>query len=221
MDDLWKNEPPAPTEFAGIRLGRVQAGRDYEAIITSDAMVGRDTHYWKRRTTPCTGPDCPCCLDGTPARWHGYLSVLSTRSRTHHVLELTALAAVPVAEYARRKGSLRGALIQARRLGNRPNSPVNLTCSASDADLRTLPRGVNLKRFLCTIWNIPYDCEDVTSAPHLGPNIRNSLLADPPGSSPQSLRFPIHPLVQDTRKGNGQLPNAPYVGPPQFDPDAA
>ena len=206
MDELWKNEPPAPTEFAGVRLLRVGTGKVADAIVTSDILIGRDTHYWKRRTNPCTGPDCPCCLDAVPARWHGYLSVLSTHSRTHFVLELTALAAVPVAEYAKRKGSLRGALIHAARLGNKPNSPVNVQISGSDADLRTLPHGINLKRFLCTIWNVPYDCEDVEPEPTAGQIIRNSILADPPTSPAEPLRFPIHPLIDEIRKGNGKCP---------------
>lgn len=204
MDGQWKNEPPTPTEFAGIRLLRVGTGKVADAIVTSDALVGRDTHYWKRRTTPCTGPDCPCCHDAVPARWHGYLSVLSTHNRIHYVLELTALAAAPVAEYAKRKGSLRGALIHAARLGNKPNSPVNVQISNSDADLRTLPHGLDLKRFLCTIWNIHEDYEELQPEPPAAPNTRNILPEDPPTSPTDALRFPIHPLVAETRKGNGE-----------------
>jgi hypothetical protein len=120
------------------------------------------------------------------------------------VLELTALAAAPVAEYAKRKGSLRGALIHAARLGNKPNSPVNVQISNSDADLRTLPHGINLKRFLCTIWNVPYDCEDVVANPPAGQNIRNILPANPPTSPTEQLRFPIHPLIAERRKSNGE-----------------
>lgn len=206
MDDIWINRPPAPTEFAGIRLGRVQPGRDFEGIVTCEHLVGANTHFAKRRTQPCTGPDCPWCADAIPAHWHGYLSVWSTRHRTQHVLELTALAAVSVADYDDKKGSLRGAMILARRTGNRPNSPVSVTISATDSDLRLLPRGVNVKKFLCTLWSIPFDPETERSKPPAGQNIRNTLLADPPTSPTEPLRFPIHPLIAELHKGNGQAP---------------
>lgn len=202
--DFWINRPPSPSEFAGVRLGRVQPGRDFEAIITCEHMVGANTHFAKRRTQPCTGPDCPWCLDAIPARWHGYLSVLSTRTRSQHVLELTSLAAAPVADYDDKKGSLRGAMIVAMRTGNRPNSPVTCTISPTDADLRTLPQGVNLEKFLTTIWGLQPERGDVEPIPPDGPNIRNTPLADPPASSTGPLRFPLHPLVAETRKGNGQ-----------------
>jgi len=220
MNPNWINRPPVPTEFAGLRLIRVGTAKHFEAIITSDHMIGCLTHFYKRRTIPCTAPDCQADCDGVPARWHGYLSVLCTRTRTHYVLELTALAAVPVAEFDDAKGSLRGAMLDATRLGNKPNGPVSCVISPSSADLRTLPRAVHLERFLATIWHLNPAREDVGPNPPPGPNIRNSLLADPPTSSTEPLRFPLHPLLAETRKGNGQLPNAPYVGPPQFDPDA-
>lgn len=205
MDD-WINRPPAPTEFAGIRLIRVATAKTLEAIITCDHLVGRNTHFAKRRTQPCTGPDCPWCADATPAHWHGYLSVLSTRNRTQLVLELTALAAGPVADYDDKKGSLRGAMLVAQRTGNRPNSPVQATISPSDADLRTLPRSVNLKKFLCALWSIPYESEHVRPETPIRPNIRNTHEADPPASPPLPSRFPQHPAVVEAHKRNGDAP---------------
>jgi hypothetical protein len=149
---VWINRPPAPTDFAGIRLIRVQPGKNLEAYVTSTTMVGLNTHFAHRRTVPCTGPNCPCCLAAIPARWHGYISICSPRTKTSYVLELTALAAAPIADYLDKKGTLRGAYVQAHRTGSKPNSPVQLTISASDVDLRTLPGGVDLEKFLMTIW---------------------------------------------------------------------
>lgn len=219
MEPRWINRPPTPTEFAGLRLIRVGTAKQFEAIITSEQLTGCITHFWKRRTTPCSAPDCPACRDAVPGRWHGYLSVLCTRTRTHFVLELTALAAVPVAEFADAKGSLRGAMIVATRLGNKANGPVQCTVSPSSADLRTLPRAVHMEKFLRTIWNLDTKREDVGPKPPRGQNIRNTLPADPPTSPTEPLRFPLHPLVAETRKSNGKPPAAPYVGPPQFDPN--
>lgn len=203
---VWINRPPAPTEFAGIRLGRVQVNKPLEAIITCDHLVGAITHFARRRTQPCTGADCPWCLDAIPGRWHGYLSVLSTRTRSQYILELTALAAVAVADYEERKGSLRGAMIVATRIGNKPNSPVTCTVSPSDADLRTLPRGVNLEKFLCTIWHVPPVTPDPEPPVQPGRTMTIPLPADRHPTSPEALRFPLHPALTERRKGNGEAP---------------
>jgi len=200
----WKDRPPAPTEFGGIRLGRVQPGKDYEAIITSESMAGHDTHWWKRRTVPCTAPDCTACCEGTPARWHGYLSVFSTRTRIHSVLELTSLAAASVAEYEDRHGTLRGALLSASRLGNRPNSPVHVTIVPFDGDLRTLPRSIDLRRFLETIWSVKPNREDEQDEPPRGQNIRNTIRADPPTCTTGPLKSVGHPAAIEAAKSNGK-----------------
>jgi hypothetical protein len=200
----WKDRPPAPTEFGGIRLGRVQPGKDYEALITCESMAGHDTHWWKRRTVPCTAPDCAACCEGTPARWHGYLSVYSTRTRINSVLELTSLAAASVAEYEDRHGSLRGALLRANRLGNRPNSPVSVTIVPFDGDLRTLPRAVDLRRFLETIWSVKPNREDGQDDPPAGQNIRNTLVAGPPTCTTRPLKSVHHPATIEAAKSNGK-----------------
>jgi hypothetical protein len=204
--DNWTDQPPAPTQFAGIRLIRVPPGKTIEGLITSTHLVGRDTHFAHRRTQPCTGPDCSLCADAVPARWHGFIGIWSTRSRTQAVLELTALAAAPVADYAARHGSLRGATIQATRAGNRPNSPVTVTIAPTDTDLRQLPREIAIKRFLCLLWSIDEPCEPEQNDPTPEPNIRKNRQPDPPNSSTEPSRFPIHPIIAHARNGNGESP---------------
>lgn len=183
---LWQNRPPKPAEFAGVRLGRVQPGKDLEAIILSDKLLGCYTHFWRKRTVPCASPDCPACCDGIPARWHGYLSVWSTRTRLVTVLELTSLAGSAVADYEDRHGSLRGALLHARRLGSRPNSPVQIAITPNDCDLRTLPRQINIERFLETIWGLA----ETSQQSEVPPNIRNNLQSHPSGRTPQPEQPP-------------------------------
>lgn len=202
----WKNKPPAPTEFAGVRLIRVATGKDFEGIITSNGLVGHDTHWWKRRTVPCTSPDCAACCDGTPARWHGYISVYCTRNHAHYVLEMTSLAAAAVDDFAERHGDLRGSLIRAARQGNRPNSPVAIAVYAHDSDLRTLPRAINLEHFLETIWSLKPNRDDPGEKPPAGQNIRNTLLSDPPTSSSEPLQLSRHPLSIEKAKSNGKGP---------------
>jgi hypothetical protein len=185
--DAWKDDPPPPREFGGIRLIRVDQQKGVDAYITCDRLVGRDTHFVNRRTVPCTGIDCPHDLDGVPARWHGYISICSIHLTTHAVLELTSLAAQPIKTYYERHGSLRGAHIKASRKGNKNNSPVACLLEPSDVDLRTLPRSVNLKRFLCVLWNIPDDAPNGQDAPPLGTPPANPAGAKPSGELPEAL----------------------------------
>jgi hypothetical protein len=161
----WYDDPPGPTEFAGIRLFRIPTGKIYQGVITSPTMVGRYTHYVRRRTIPHFDRDCPECLTGSEARWHGYISVYSLGGHAHSVLELTALAAGPIKEFQERHGSLRGSEIWAQRMGAAPNSPVQTRVNAADHDLRTIPQPVDLRAFLCTIWRIPLDGQADRPAP--------------------------------------------------------
>jgi len=153
----WDDNPPGPTEFAGIRLIRVGKGQVLQGVITSPTMVGRYTHFVRRRTIPHFDHDCPECLNGSEARWHGYISIQHLGGHVHSVLELTALAAAPIKEFQERHGSLRGSELYARRVGNAPNSPVQTIVNAADHDLRKIPQPVDLRAFLCTIWRIPLD----------------------------------------------------------------
>lgn len=181
----WKNRPPAPNEFGGIRLIRVPKGKTLELIITSNVLVGADTHFTQRRTVPCDGPSCAYCLDGSPTRWHGYVSICSTRLTSQAVLELTSLAAQPIIDYQDRHGSLRGARLRATRVGNHDNSPVHCSLEPADIDLRTLPTPVHLENFLSVIWHLDGQPSNSNGKPPRGPNTRNTPDADTPPRTPQ------------------------------------
>ena len=183
MND-WDDNPPAPTEFAGIRLIRVPKGQVLVGIITSPTLVGRYTHFVRRRTIPHYDVDCQECLTGSEPRWHGYISIWSPTGHAHSVLELTALAAAPVKDFQDRHGSLRGAEIHAQRMGNAPNSPVQTRLDAADHDLRRIPQPVDLRAFLCTIWRIPLDAQ----------------------ASHADRLSPIDDQLTEARKGNGEAP---------------
>jgi len=150
----WSDHPPKPGDFAGVRLVRVPPQKTFEGLITSEKLQGCPTHYAERKTQPCTGDDCRHCLAGLTPRWLAYLSVWSTRTRAHLVLELTALASLPVDDYAARHGSIRGSLIVADRNGSRPNSPVTVSVRPDDSDHRLLPPEVDLRRFFDLLWHI-------------------------------------------------------------------
>jgi len=186
MDPAWNDRPPPPTEFAGIRLIRVSPTRDLVGIITSHKLTGCPTHYVHRRTQPCTGANCVHCLDGLQPRWHGYLSIRSPYSETQYVVELTSLAAGPVADYQDRHGDLRGARLHAKRSSPKPNSPVQTEVLPHDTDLRTLPNEVNMRKYLTMLWSVPSDGQNGQGNPHPGPNIRDTIHPSTPDDPPQT-----------------------------------
>jgi hypothetical protein len=169
---IWQNEPPEPSDFAGIRIFRVAASATTTGFCTSSRITGCATHYAHRRTQPCEGAGCKICETHGPARWHGWIGLATIKSRYVAVLELTALAAQPLADYLLRHGSLRGALISASRIGNRSNSPVQCRIEPSDTDLRTLPPEIDMQRFLTTLWN-------PDSRRHTQPDLNPEPTADP------------------------------------------
>jgi hypothetical protein len=118
-------------------------------------MVGRHTHFQHRRTVPCGGDVCDLCLDRNLKRWHGYISICSLRSPTQIILELTELASQSVIAWYDRRGALRGTRIIAERKGNYDNSPVSCLLEICDVDLRALPEGPDLRRFLSMLWKLP------------------------------------------------------------------
>jgi len=148
----WHDTPPEPSDFAGIRLLRAPTGGWLGGTITSDKLKGTYTHYSHRRTQAHANENCELCLCGDVPRWHGYLSFLNPVTHSHAVLELTAISAQVVADYQQRHGSIRGALITAKRRGNRPNGTVEIEIKPQDKDLRTLPAPVDLGAFLDHLW---------------------------------------------------------------------
>jgi len=57
-----------------LPLVRTPANRSLKAVVTSDALIGTDTHFWGGHTVPCERPECDACNHGIAYRWHGYLS---------------------------------------------------------------------------------------------------------------------------------------------------
>lgn len=192
MSPNWSDRPPAPTEFAGLRLIRVAAGSRAAGICLSQNLIGCYTHYTRRRTIPCEGAGCQFCEDSGPPRWHGYVALQSLANKTVAVLELTALAAVPLADYLDRQGTLRGARIDATRTGSRANAPVTATVQPADIDLRQLPREPNVRRFLEILWDVKPSTQARELAPPLGQNIRNITGPNGAGQSRQPAQDDHH-----------------------------
>jgi len=150
----FSNEPPETGRRPGIALVRTPGNRPLVAIVTSDDLVGTNTHYYRNRTSPCEGDGCPICAEGLSWRWHGYLSCVDQGTKEHILFEFTAQASDAFRAYRARYGTLRGCLFKATRHAQRYNGRVSIQTRPADLEGKDLPPPVNLKAMLCHIWNI-------------------------------------------------------------------
>jgi hypothetical protein len=151
----WSNQVPARDKSHGFDLVRTPADGTFQAIVTSEDLIGCFTHYWGGRTVPCEGDPCPACEKLQSSRWHGYLSCFNPRTREHVLFEFTQKAAFALAEYRDAHGTLRGCHFQAFRPKRRKNSRVVIECKPADLTKITLPKPPDLVRAMSTIWQLP------------------------------------------------------------------
>lgn len=134
---------------------RTPPGRSLIAAVTSHDLIGCPTHYYQGRTTPCEAPDCAACGDGHPWRWHGWVTAIDPQTSHHFLFEFTRQAADPFIAWFAQYTTLRGCLFQAKRLGTRSNSRVQILTKPADLTKLQLPDPPNLVKVLSILWSIP------------------------------------------------------------------
>lgn len=153
----WSNRPPEGSSHPSFPLMRAPSKGNLQAYVISDDLVGLPTHFAQHRTMPCEGNGCKHCAEGYSWRWHGYLAILSPRTHAKAILELTAQACEPIADYRDAHGTLRGALIEVWRPSQKPNGRVAVRLAPADLRGRQLPDPPHLETVLCHIWGIHPD----------------------------------------------------------------
>jgi len=149
----WSTEPPAPRDFAAVRLHRVPCSGILQGICTSEVVLGRRTHWDNWRTQPCPGPECVLCRDGDPGRWHGWLSLFSQAAQRQCVVQLTDLAAQAVNEAKLNFGKLRGLLLGFSRVAKRPNARIIVDARNLPVPIEQLPIGIDIRKYMQLIWD--------------------------------------------------------------------
>jgi hypothetical protein len=162
---------------------RTPANRPFVAIVTSEDLVGTNTHYYHNRTTPCEGDACPICAEGHSWRWHGYLSCVDQGTKEHVLFEFTAQASDAFRAYRDRYSTLRGCLFKATRHAQRYNGRVTIQTRPADLEGKDLPPGANLKAMLCHIWNVALPEADILGTVKDHPRIRVRKSLTPKGNS--------------------------------------
>jgi hypothetical protein len=151
----WLSTLPTVAKGQGYDLKRTPATQPLDGIITCDDLVVTQTHYWGGRTIPCEGETCKACLAIVPARWHVYVTAMNPKTREHFIFECTLQAGEAFAEHSKAHGTLRGCFFRSSRPKMTPNGKVVIATKAADLTKISLPHAPDLKRALCTIWQVP------------------------------------------------------------------
>jgi len=153
----WTNAPPTDPRGQGLPLLRTPANGALRAIVTSDRLVGTDTHFYGGHTIPCDRPTCDACDNGVAYRWHGYLTAYNPNDQLHFIFEMTAQAADAFNTFFNENGTLRTAAFEAYRWQHRRNGRVIVKVEPSAVREHTLPPAPDVVKCMAIIWRLPPD----------------------------------------------------------------
>jgi hypothetical protein len=170
----YTNAPPPNPRGHTLTLIRVPPGQPLVAIVTTDDLIGTNTHFWGGRTVPCETPNCKPCREGQPYRWHAYLGIYEPNTAKQAILELTANSAHRFVEYRLAHGTLRGCHFRAQRANYSRNSRVIIETKPADLEKINLPPPPDTIRILSIIWNLPATAQRPTGQGGLAPSHETS-----------------------------------------------
>lgn len=153
----WTATPPTDSCRPGMRLVRTPKDHKLEVLSVSRDLVGLFTHFWQKRTRPCTGPLCEPCQAGAEKRWHAWLGGWLPRINELCIFEMPAQAAMKLVKYREHHGTLRAARIFAYRPSMEPNGRVVLLVDRWNKSECDLPPEFDIREALGTIWGVKLD----------------------------------------------------------------
>ncbi len=151
----WTKSAPDDPRGQGLPLVRTPAARSLYAIVTSDNLIGCDTHFWGGHTVPCERPECDACENGIAYRWHAYLSAYNPEDQLHFVFECTANASAVFNDYFLVNKTLRCCQFEAYRWRRKTNGRVIIKCQRSAIQPHALPKPPDITKVMAVIWRLP------------------------------------------------------------------
>lgn len=153
----WSDHAPAEPNGVALPIKRTPAYKPFVAIVTSEKLIGCDTHFFSGRTMPCNRPNCEACSRGIPYRWHAFLSCQITSSQEHVIFECTAQASDAFRLYQEAYSTIRGCLFKSVRIPQRTNGRVVIQTKPCELDRIQLPDPPDLITCLSILWDLPKD----------------------------------------------------------------
>lgn len=153
FSDGFEEFPPDDDRPIGLDIVRAPAKGSFVGVILSDRSMGKYTHWYRGRTSPCDGDDCTACSQAVERRWHAWLVVYSQSTRRQFILEVPAAASHELAILRKRENSLRGFAIKVERNNGKVNGRVRLHVSTKREDVSLLPTCPDVFEILSRMWN--------------------------------------------------------------------
>lgn len=150
----WNTNPNPELTKTNYRILRCPANRALTGVILDEEWCGTELHFWKGRSMPCPRVACEACEAGHPPRWKGYVHIYDRNTKTTVILEFTERVTHEFSAFVKTYGSLRGAVITARRLNNKPNGPLHVEFAEGRIDGKLLPTPNPLEQTLERIWEV-------------------------------------------------------------------
>lgn len=151
---FFDEAPPDEMGPVGLAVKRAPSiGADIWTIL-SEQLLGCGTHYYRRRTQPCVGSDCPICAEGQSRRWYGWLIGYDPGKRIKVLVEVPPGVAIALRTYRGHVGNLRGHVIRLSRRNRKENGPVVGEFAAGKFASELLPPCPDIVPLLMRMWQI-------------------------------------------------------------------
>lgn len=151
---IWNASPAREGTIPNYHILRTPTTQGIRAVCIGDRHEGVKLHFWKGRSRPCPGDDCPACMEGHVPRWKGYVLVKSVDNPKIVIFEFTERAHHAFHDRFLRYGSLRGCIFLARRTNRKINGPLVVEFEDARMDEALLPGDCDLRAMLERIWEI-------------------------------------------------------------------
>ena len=154
MSIRWANDPPNPSRLPYIDLRRLGAAEHVTGAITCHKPLSVWCHYLSGRTLPCVDEDCPGCVIERRRFRECYLTVWTVKPAKHRMIVLTPTAEDSLLQKSPQPGHFRGYVIEASRVGNKPNGRICIEYTGQFVAANTLPPAPDLETHLYQLWGL-------------------------------------------------------------------
>lgn len=167
----YTNTPPKDSHGVALPILRTPPSGKIRAVVTSEDLIGTNTHFWGGHTVPCGALECDACRAGIPYRWHAYLTAFQPNKPLHFLYECTAAAAKVFVAYRRDHQTLRGCVFEAYRWRGARNGRIMLRCEPNPNTSLHLPPPPVIEDVLAVLWQLPKNNVQPTENRYLGKEI--------------------------------------------------
>lgn len=142
------------------RIITIPPGDPFDTVILSPKYYGVFTHWWEKRTVPCTGrPNARGVIEGchldhkiAGTNWQAWLCVQSVKNRKAFFTAVTMSAFRDCPQLLAGQGHLRGMVARFWRYGVDKNSRLGLKIDPHLFSTWTIPDPVDTMVFLENLW---------------------------------------------------------------------